>query len=228
MFFTFRCTVMLGVAMLSAAAVFAAEKEESHEPAGAQAADQGPAATDDSAHKAHAPHIGAEGVNTDAAEFKSDLAIYTFIVFLLLLAILWKFAWGPIARGLEQREARIHQDIADAEAARVKAEQMLARHAEKLDTVQDEVREILAEARRDAEHTKQEIVSTAQQEAEGTKQRAVGEIERARDHALQELFDAMATRVADATEHVLGRSLDESDRDRFIEEALSQFSERSS
>ena len=38
----------------------------------------------------------------------------------------------------------------------------------------------------------------------------------------------MSGRVADATEHVLGRTLDESDQDRFIEEALSQFSERSS
>ena len=210
MFSIFRCTVMLGAAMLPAAALFAVDEAESREPAGA-----------------HATHIGAEGVNTDAAEFKSDLAIYTFIVFLLLLAILWKFAWGPIASGLEQREARIRQDIDDAEQARLKAEEMLARHAEKLDKVQDEVREILAEARRDAEHTKQDIISTAQQEAETTKQRAINEIERARDHALHELFEVMAGRVADATEHVLGRSLDEADQDRFIEEALAQFSERS-
>lgn len=175
-------------------------------------------------HEEHA-HIGEKGVNKDVEELSPDLAVYTFIMFLLLLAILWKFAWGPIAAALDKREENIRKDIDDAEAARVKAEQMLAAHVEKLDQVQDEVREIIAEARRDADHTKQEIISTAQSEAEATKHRAISEIDRAKDAALKELFDTMAARVTDATEHVLGRSLNSEDQQRFIQEALSQFSE---
>ncbi len=154
-----------------------------------------------------------------------DLAFWTLIVFLIIRAILKKFAWGPLSEGLNKREENIRKDIDDAEAARVKAEQMLAAHAEKLDQVQNEVREIIAEARRDADHTKQEIITTAQTEAEATKHRAISEIERAKDAALKELFDTMAARVTDATEHVLGRSLSSEDQERFIQEALSQFSE---
>src|SRR5436309_7104191 len=45
---------------------------------------------------------------------------------------------------------------------------------------QDEVREILAEARCDAEHTKNDIIATAQKEADATRQRAIADIERAR------------------------------------------------
>ena len=89
MFSIFRCTVMLGVAMLPVSAVFAVDEGGSREPAGAHAAEKGHADEEGPEHGGHAPHIGAEGVNTDAAEFKSDLAIYTFIVFLLLLVILW-------------------------------------------------------------------------------------------------------------------------------------------
>src|SRR4029079_4054523 len=40
-------------------------------------------------------------------EYKSDLAIATFIVFLVLLAILWKFAWGPIVAALGRGEQMV-------------------------------------------------------------------------------------------------------------------------
>jgi len=59
------------------------------------------------------------------------------------------------------------------------------------------------------------------------KDRAVQEISRARDSALKDLFDVMATEVAHATQHVLGRSVNSSDQDRLIEEALTQFPRRS-
>lgn len=176
----------------------------------------------------------AEEVEGSAAEhgapnplvWTTDLALWSMIVFLLFLAILAKYAWKPLAAGLDRREARIRDDIAAAEEARLKAERMLAEHAAKLDRVQDEVRAILAEARRDAEVARQNIVADAQAEADATKSRAVVEIERARDQALKELFDVMATRVADATEHVLGRGLTAADQQRLIDEALNSFAER--
>ena len=113
------------------------------------------------AHKSETHHeeIGESGVNTDPSIINPELSVYTFVVFLVLLAVLWRFAWGPISKGLEKRESGIRQNIAAAEEARLKAEQMLAEHAARLDKVQDEVREIVAEVRRDAEHVKREIVS---------------------------------------------------------------------
>src|SRR4051812_28525674 len=56
------------------------------------------AAAQDNHATAHA-HIGTANAGPGLEkpeEYKSDLAIATFIVFLVLLAILWKFAWGPI------------------------------------------------------------------------------------------------------------------------------------
>jgi F-type H+-transporting ATPase subunit b len=174
----------------------------------------------------HQTHIGTEGVSNDPAEFKSDLAIFTFLVFALLLGLLYKFAWGPVTEGLERRELSIRDNIAQAEAARLKAEKMLAEHAAKLEKVQDEVREIIAEARRDAEHTKNEIIATAQKEAEATRVRAVQDIERARDQALDDLFHHMARCVNEATEQVIGRTLTGADNERLIEDALSGFAQR--
>src|SRR5712691_12257642 len=138
--------------------------------------------------------------------FKGDLAIWSLVTFLVFLFVLKKAAWQPLISGLDQREAGVKQSLADAEAARVKAEQMLAEHAKKLDKVQDEVKEILAEARRDADHTKTEIVAAANKEAEATRKRAVEDIEHARDVAMKELFDFVSSNVIGATENVLGRA----------------------
>ena len=103
---------------------------------------------------------------------------------------------------------------------------MLAEHAAKLDSVQDDVRAILAEARRDADHAKNEIVAAAQKEAEANRQRAIVDIERARDQALDELFFQMGKSVRLATEQVIGRALTGADNDRLIEEALNTFAQR--
>jgi F-type H+-transporting ATPase subunit b len=155
--------------------------------------------------------------------FKADLAFWSLITFVIFVFLLARFAWKPLIAALDKRESRIRDDIAAAESARVKAEQMLAEHAKTLAKVQDEVRAILAEGRRDAEHARQEIVSEAQKEAENAKQRALHEIGRARDGALKDLFEVMASQVAHATEHVLGRSVNGADQDRLIDEALAQF-----
>lgn len=162
-----------------------------------------------------------EGVPLD---FKKDLAIWSLVTFAVFVFVLKTFAWTPLSQALNARESKVRDDIAAAEQSRIKAEQLLAEHSKKMEQVQEEIREIVAEARRDAEHTKQDILGEAQREAEATKQRAISEINRAKDGAMKELFDAMATHVASATEHVLGRSLTAADQDRLINEALAEIS----
>jgi F-type H+-transporting ATPase subunit b len=158
--------------------------------------------------------------------WKTDLALFSLITFVVYVAVLRAGAWGPLQAGLNERERGIRQNIADAEANRLKSEAMLKEHEAKLAKVQDEVREILAEARRDAEHTKQEIVATAQREAESTKQRAIAEIERSRDLALSELFEFVSSNVVSATQTVIGRSLTGPDHERLVSEALAQLNVR--
>lgn len=192
-----------------------------HEEAGEHAEGEHPEGDHGEGDHGDAEHAG--GVPLD---FKADLAFWSLIVFLLFLFVLGKFAWGPLAAALDERESRVRGDIAQAEAARLKAEKMLADHAAKLDAVQDEVKEILAEARRDADQARQNILGDTQREVDAMRQRTLDEIDRARDQALKELFDSMAGQVVHATEHVLGRSLGDGDQDRLIDEALSQFSAR--
>lgn len=157
---------------------------------------------------------------------RGDLALWSFVTFTLMMLVLGKFVWPSLNAGLVERERKIRQDIADAEANRHKSEAMVKEHEARLAKVQDEVREILAEARRDAEHARLEIVTTAQREAESTKQRAIAEIERSKDLALSELFEFVSSNVVNATEQMIGRSLSGADHERLVKESLAQLNVR--
>ena len=85
----YTSTVALTILAICGTVSFAQEKPEAPPAHGEAAAHGG----------GHTAHIGQEGVSEDPGEFKSDLAIYTFVVFFLLLALLYKFAWGPISEG---------------------------------------------------------------------------------------------------------------------------------
>jgi len=177
---------------------------------------------EDPHHKNDGDHAHEE--EGGGMKFKADTALWSLVTFIVFVLVLRVFAWGPLTEGLDNREAHFRSQLAEAEAARVQAERMLKEHAAKLEAVQDEVRAIIEEAKRDAEHTKNDIIETAQKEAKATQDRAIHEIERSKDAALKELFDTMSSQVASATEHVIGRTIDGDDQNRLIDEALSQFS----
>ena len=174
----------------------------------------------------HGHHIGEDvsAETRDPSQFKGDLAVWTLIVFVLLFLALKATAWPKISTALDEREAGIRNAIADAEKARVAAAEMLKEHQAKLDSVQEEVKAILAEARRDAERTKNDIVASANTEATTIRNRAIADIERARNQALNEVFDKLADQVAAATAQVVGRTVTQDDQSRFIHEALAQVS----
>jgi len=174
----------------------------------------------------HSAHLGEDvsAQTKDPSEWKGDLAIFSLIVFLLLFAVLYAKAWPKIGSALEEREAGIRRAIADAEKARLDSAEMLRQHQAKLDAVQEEVKALLADARKSAKQMKNEIVASANTEATNIKNRAVAEINVAKDQALQELFGKMADQVAAATTQAVGRTVTGDDQNRFIREALSQVS----
>ena len=153
----------------------------------------------------------------------ADLAVWTGIVFLLFLSALWFLAWKPVTAGLDKREDRIRNDLAAAERHRVESEQHMARHAAEMANAQEQVKEILAEARRDAEVAKSNILAEAQSAAKTERDRALHDIERAKEQALADLFDTYNDRVAAATESVLRRGLTAEDQSRLIDESVAEF-----
>lgn len=163
-------------------------------------------------------------VNTDPLEFKTDLAIWTAIIFLVLLAVLGKFAWGPIASGLDKREQGITDQIASAEKTNDDARQLLAEYQQKLVQSQDEIRLMLEDAKADAQKAGDQIVEKARDEAQAEHQRAVADIELATVDAIKELAEKSATLAVDLAGKIVDAKLDPAAHSRLIQEAMAGFS----
>ncbi|HEV2970444.1 MAG TPA: F0F1 ATP synthase subunit B [Pirellulales bacterium] len=171
----------------------------------------------------HEGHFGAPATVQGPEEFKSDLAIYTFIVFLLLLAILWKFAWGPIVAGLEKREQGIAENIAAAQRAHEEAKLLLADYERKLAGAADQIRVMMEEARKEAEKTKVQIIAEAKEAAKLEFDRSKRELQRATDQALKELSERATNLAVDLAGKIVRAQLSHADHARLVQEAMSEF-----
>jgi len=159
-------------------------------------------------------------------EWATDLALWTLITFIVFVIVLKAVAWKPLMSALESRETGIMNNVQGANKARVEAEKALADYQSKLQKAEDEVRQLLADARKAAENARAEMLAATQKEVAAIKDRALAEIDQVRVQALEELFGHMATTVTKATEQVIRRSLTPADQDRLVSEAVAQFAKR--
>jgi F-type H+-transporting ATPase subunit b len=195
-------------------------------------------ADDSAGAKDHAPgeHAGAQhgsefdlshanaGPQQEAPEeIKSDMSIYTFVVFVLLTIVLLKFAWVPIMAGLSKREESIARMIEDARQSARKAEQTLAEYQRKLAAAQEETREMLTRTRQEADALKERIVAEAQAAAEREKERAVADIRSARDVALQEIAQRSVDTAVQLAAQIVRREVKPAEHTQLIRDALERF-----
>lgn len=183
----------------------------------------------------HGPEIGHNlpaGTTKEAFEspawFQTDLAVWSFAVFLALLALLTKFAWKPIMEGLEKRETGIAMQIAETKAANEEAKRMLASYERRLAEAADEVRGMLEEARRDADVTRQTIVAEARKAADDEKIRAKHEIQLAKDDALSQIAEKAGHLAVEVAGKFLREKLGKDDQARLVRESVAGLSSRPS
>jgi F-type H+-transporting ATPase subunit b len=176
----------------------------------------------------HQPEIGhnapagvAQKDFESPAWFQTDLAVWSFAVFLALLGLLTKFAWKPIMQGLEKREEGIARQIAETKAANEEAKRRLAEASE-------EVRGMLEEARRDAESTKQSIVAEARKAAEDERNRAKHEIGLAKDDALSQIAEKAGHLAVEVAGKFLRERLGPDEQARLVRESVAGLSSRPS
>lgn len=194
----------------------------------------GVAHADDHGH-GHAPEIGhnipagtTQAAFESPAWFQTDLALWSFVVFLVLFALLTKFAWKPIMQGLEKREEGIARQIAETKAANEEARRMLASYERRLAEASEEVRGMLEEARRDADNTRQTIVAEARKAADDEKARAKHEIQLAKDDAISQIAEKAGQLAVEVAGKFLRDKLGSDDQARLVRDSVTSLSSRPS
>ena len=149
-------------------------------------------------------------------------ALWTLIIFIVMLAILYPTAWKNVLAGLKAREERIRKDITEAEAARVRAESTLKEYNTQLAAAETRVRDMLTKATAEGETIAAGIRTRAQQEAEETKDRALRDIEAARGQAVAELQAQAAVLATAVAEKILRRNLNSDDQRDLVNQSLAE------
>jgi F-type H+-transporting ATPase subunit b len=170
-------------------------------------------------HQAAAPGAPAQ---PNVLQAEVPLALWTVIVFVLLLIILGKFAWKPMLKALHDREEHIEHCLLEAERARNEAERLIAENQKNLANAADQVRAMIDAARKDAEAAAAGIIQKAQAEAEASLERAKREIGNERDQALAEIFNKTADLAVAVAGKVLARNLNADEQRRMIDSAMAE------
>lgn len=223
-----RLLAALGLALMLAAPR-PSDAQEAHAPSGethaTAAAAAAPHAPAEAGHDAEASHSSGKKINI--LGFEPGLAFYTFLVFAVLVGVLYKYAWGPLAEALEAREHKLQHTYDEAERVRGEAASLLEQHRQQMAAAQEQVRGIIEEARRDATYTADSIVKRAQEEAEASKVRAQREISMAKDEALTEIWSKSADLAVSVAQRVLARELGPDEQKRMVEHAIQQLPAKS-
>lgn len=169
-------------------------------------------------------HGNATAKLSDPSELRFDMSIYSFLVFLILLGVLYKFAWGPIATALDHREQTIARQIAEARMASEKGEQLLREYEARLAAATDEARQIVSGARKDAELAKDKIVAEAREAAQKERDRAVADITIAKNQALDQIAQKSVQTAVALASNIIRREVQPQEHEALIGEAINAFS----
>jgi F-type H+-transporting ATPase subunit b len=134
-----------------------------------------------------APLSAAGGEGGGLFDINPGLSIWATVVFLVLLGILWKFAWGPLLQAVDAREDRIQTALDDSAEARDEAKRLLEEHRAQLADARRQANELVAEGKAAGQRLRAEIEEKARSEAQSIVESARGEIARERDQAITEL-----------------------------------------
>lgn len=154
--------------------------------------------------------VAAESEGGGVFSVNPGLSIWASVVFLALLFILHRFAWGPILAAVEAREERIQGALDESAAQRDEAARLLAEHKAQLADARRQASELMAEGRAAAERVRKELEEKARVEAQGIIEGARREIVREKDRAIAELRKESVDLALAAAEKLIHEELDDS------------------
>jgi F-type H+-transporting ATPase subunit b len=150
------------------------------------------------------------------------LFIWTIITFLVLLALLAKFAWRPLLEALETRQERIRKSLEDADRARQELERLQQESAKIMQQARIEAESIVAQTRTDAERLREELKQKAKEEADNILRNAQQQIQLQTRQAIQQIRHEVADIAVLLASKLLERNLAKEDNARLIDDTLKQ------
>ena len=144
------------------------------------------------------------------------------VAFLVMLAVLWKYAYPEIEKAATARQKQIAEALENAARERAEAEERLKQAEARLNDARAQAQEIIAGAAKSAEQLREELKAKGEEEARRQVEKAVKDIEAARQQAVESVRAQVADIVVAVTEKVVGEALDVRAHKRLIDKAIEE------
>lgn len=148
--------------------------------------------------------------------------IWGGIAFLIVAVGLIKFGFPALRKGLADREAKIREDLAAAEAAKAEAQHADADHEQKIADARNEAATIVAEAREAADQVRADLIARAEADAADIRARANADAQLATERAMADLQAQVAELSVDLAERVVQRNLDRDTQKALVESFINE------
>ncbi|MCI2253839.1 F0F1 ATP synthase subunit B [Domibacillus sp. 8LH] len=145
---------------------------------------------------------------------------FQLIMFIILLALLKKFAWAPLMGIMQERADLISSEIDAAEKSRTEANQLLEQTRAEAKSARLEAQNTIENAKKLAEEQKADILAAARAESERLKEMAKLEIAQERDKAMSTLREQVASLSVMIASKVIEKDLSEADQEKMINDYL--------
>ena len=153
-------------------------------------------------------------------DINGGVIIWTVVIFVILLALLWRWGYPALLRMVEERERRIQKLLDDAEKANAEAQRLLDEHKKQIAAARNEAQEILAKAKTVSQKERETLLAKAREEYDALLARARKDIETEKDKAILALRrEAVELSIA-AASRVIEANLDTDANRRLVTEFL--------
>ena len=157
--------------------------------------------------------------------FNAGDAVFQLVMFIILLALLKKFAWGPLMGIMKQREDHISNEIDEAEKSRSEAQKVLEEQRSLLKEARQEAQNLIENAKKQGDIQRDEIIKTARTESERIKESAKAEIEQQKENAVAAIREQVASLSVLIASKVIEKQLDAKDQEKLINEYIKEAGE---
>ena len=165
-------------------------------------------------------------MNNPLVQPDPGLFIWTIVTFLVLLALLAKFAWTPLLQALETRQNAIRKSLDDAQQAKVELERLNVESGHIIQRARVDAEAIISQSRVDGDRLREEIRSKARTEADHIVKNAERQIQLETSRALEQIRREAVDLSVMIASKIIQRNLSKEDNERLIDQALKQVESR--
>lgn len=159
------------------------------------------------------------------SDFNGGDILFQLVMFIILLALLKKFAWGPLMGIMKQREEHVANEITAAEQSRSEAKKLLEEQRNLLKEARTEAQGLIESAKKQGDVQREEIIVAARAESERIKESAKLEIEQQKEKAVAAIREQVASLSVLIASKVIEKELSAADQEKLINEYIQEAGE---